>query len=200
MVSSRSSSAPSRNPYHPPSGNWSPPVRILPPSSAADARVRSASPRPPTSACLRSAAARLAGSDFVTVRSALPGSSPAEPAPGDSDGSNPLRPPLRPSRCPAPDCRTPSEIPSATGRRSSVSSHLHRWFVISDFVSDTSASRPGARRNPRAESMSTLDCLPRLSGAKTASANRIEALASPARCGSCRRSKAPTPWSPACPV
>src|SRR6266496_2246817 len=122
MASSRSSCAPSRSPYYPPSGNWLPPARILPRTAAADAHVRSASPPRLASLFLRSAAVRLAGNNFVTVCSALPGSSPAGSAPDDSGGNNLLRPPLRLSRCPALDCKTPPGIPSASGRQSSVPS------------------------------------------------------------------------------
>src|SRR6266567_5378961 len=146
-ASSRSSCAPSRSPYYLPWENWSPPARILPLPSAADARVRSASPRPPTSACLQSAVVHLADSNFVTAGSTLPGSAPAEPAPDGSGGSNPLRPPLRPSRCLAPDCKTLSESPSASGRRSSVPSPLAdgRAESSSPHSSDCRSASSGTR-------------------------------------------------------
>src|ERR1017187_2277596 len=84
-ASSSSWCAPSRSPCRPQLENWSPPTRILPPSAAADARVRSASPRPPTSACLRSVAVHLADSNCVSVGSTLPGSALVEPEPETPD-------------------------------------------------------------------------------------------------------------------
>ncbi len=121
-ASSSSWCAPSRSPCHPPSGNWSRPARSLRSPSgnrcSRSTRMRFAHrerlARDPPLLVLPAAAQMLVQLGQVLHAAAS--------APGGCAGSSPPRLPRRPSRCPAPDCRTPSESPSASGTRSAARS------------------------------------------------------------------------------